>query len=283
MKKPTDTFKLTNGVEVPCIGFGTWQTPDGEVAKQSVLDAIESGYIHIDTAAIYGNERSVGDGIRESGVDRKELFITTKLWNDSHDYHACKRAFAESMERLGLETLDLYLVHWPNPVGIRDKFEETTKSMWKAMEELYEEGKVRAIGVSNYLPHHLDYLLSIAKIKPMVNQIRIYPGSVPQENIDYCLKHEMLLQAYSPLGTGSLLAAKPLQDIADKYNTTIAKLCIKWSLQREFNPLPKSVTTGRIKDNLDVFGFEISNEDMEKLNHMENFGEAEADPDKVGF
>ena len=283
MKKPTDTYKLYNGVEVPCIGFGTWQTPDGEVAKQSVLDAIASGYTHIDTASIYGNEKGVGDGIKESGVDRKDLFITTKLWNDAHDYHACKEAFAQSMARLGLDYLDLYLVHWPNPVAIRDKFEETTKSMWKAMEELYEEGKVRAIGISNYLPHHSDYLLSIAKIKPMVNQIRIFPGYVPQENIDYCTKHNMLIQAYSPLGTGRLLSAKPLQDIADKYNTTVAKLCIKWSLQQGFNPLPKSITTQRIKDNLDVFGFEISDEDMVALRNVENYGNPEEHPDKVGF
>jgi diketogulonate reductase-like aldo/keto reductase len=283
INKLSDTFKLSNNVEIPCIGFGTWQTPDGEIGKRSVLDAIECGYTHIDTAAIYGNEKSVGDAIKESGVNPRELFITTKLWNDSHDYHACKKAFAESMERLDLDVLDLYLIHWPNPVAIRDRFEETNKATWQAMEELYEEGKVRAIGVSNYMPHHLEYLLSVARIKPMVNQIRIFPGSIPQKTIDYCLENDILVQAYSPFGTGSLLGAKALQNIADRYDTTIARLCVRWSLQRGFNPLPKSITTERIIANIDVFGFEISDEDMEILNNIENFGDEWGDPDKTDF
>ena len=283
MRKLSDTLKLHNGVEVPCIGFGTWQTPDGEVAKRSVLDAIECGYTHIDTAAIYGNEKSVGDGIKESGVKRSELFVTTKLWNDAHDYDACKVAFAESMDKLGLDVLDLYLIHWPNPVAIRDRFEETTKGAWRAMEELYEAGKIRAIGVSNYMPHHLDYLLSIAKVKPMVNQIRIYPGSIPQATIDVCNEHGIMVQAYSPLGTGSLLGAPALQEIASRYDTTVAQLCIRWSLQKGFNPLPKSVTTERIRANIDVFGFEISDGDMDILSKIENFGAEPNDPDKVDF
>ena len=154
MNHLTDTYKLSNGVGIPCIGFGTWQTPDGDVAVRSVAAAIEAGYRHIDTAQAYGNEESVGKGIRESGIDRKDLFVTTKLWNSNHSYKLTMRTFEESMNKLGLDYLDLFLIHWPNPVAFRDHWQEANAESWKAMEELYEAGKIRAIGVSNFRPHH---------------------------------------------------------------------------------------------------------------------------------
>ena len=154
MNHQTDTYKLSNGVGIPCIGFGTWQTPDGDVAVRSVAAAIEAGYRHIDTAQAYGNEESVGKGIRESGIDRKDLFVTTKLWNSNHSYKLTMRTFEESMNKLGLDYLDLFLIHWPNPVAFRDHWQEANAESWKAMEELYEAGKIRAIGVSNFRPHH---------------------------------------------------------------------------------------------------------------------------------
>ncbi|MCL2865612.1 MAG: aldo/keto reductase [Lachnospiraceae bacterium] len=283
MNKQTDCFELSNGVKMPCVGFGTWQTPDGQVAEDAVLAAIQGGYRHIDTAAIYGNEESVGIGIKKSGVPREELFITTKLWNDSHEYAKVKTACAESLERLGLEYLDLYLIHWPNPPQYRADFVGSIQDTWKAMEELYAEGKVKAIGISNFLPHHMDAIKSVAKVIPMVNQIRLYPGFVDHDTIAYCRKENMIVQAYSPLGTGELLEAPALVEFAEKYKTTVAKLCLRWSLQMGFCPLPKSITKSRILDNIDIFDFEISGLDLEVLTNMKNFGEAGTDPDTASF
>ena len=283
MNSLTSTYTLVNGVQIPCVGFGTWQTPDGKVAEESVIAALASGYRHIDTAAIYGNEQSVGDGIKKSGVPRDEIFITTKLWNDAHAYDLVKPAFETSMKKLGIDVLDLYLIHWPNPLALRDRFEESMKETWMAMEELYKEGKIRAIGVSNFRVHHLEYLETFATIRPMVNQIRIYPGSLNMETIEYCKERDILLQAYSPLGTGRLLGAEKLIEIADKYKVSVAQLCIRWSLQKGFNPLPKSVHADRIKANADVFGFEISKEDMDLLTNVPNYGDPESDPDNRNF
>ena len=185
MKNQNDVYVLSNGVEIPCIGFGTWQTPDGDVAREAVKSAIKAGYTHIDTAQAYGNEESVGQGIKESGVAREDLFITTKLWNMSHSYELCKRDFEESLKKLGLDYVDLYLIHWPNPITFRDHWQEANAETWKAMEELYKEGKIRAIGISNFRQHHIDELLKTAEIKPMVNQIRLCPGETQDELVEY--------------------------------------------------------------------------------------------------
>ena len=283
MKKPTDTYKLYNGVEIPCIGFGTWQTPDGEVAVSSVRCAIEAGYRHIDTAQVYGNEESVGRGIRESGVSREELFITTKLWNTNHTYDRTMSTFEESMKKLGLDYLDLFLIHWPNPIGFRDRWQSANAESWKAMEELYKAGRIRAIGISNFRPHHIDALLKTAEIAPMVNQIRLCPGDTQDAVVDYCREHNMLLEAYSPLGVGRVFEVPEVQAMAEKYGRSIAQVCIRWSLQRGYLPLPKSVTPSRIVDNLNVFDFELDDEDVTLLAGLTGCAGLESDPDKTGF
>ena len=283
MNHQTDTYKLSNGVGSPCIGFGTWQTPDGDVAVRSVAAAIEAGYRHIDTAQAYGNEESVGKGIRESGIDRKDLFVTTKLWNSNHSYKLTMRTFEESMNKLGLDYLDLFLIHWPNPIAFRDHWQEANAESWKAMEELYEAGKIRAIGVSNFRPHHIEEILKTAKVAPMVNQIRLCPGDTQDETVDWCREHGMVLEAYSPLGIGQIFEVPEMQKLAEKYHRSIAQVCIRWSLQRGYLPLPKSVTPSRIQENLKVFDFELSDEDVQLIADLKGCVGYASDPDRTNF
>lgn len=283
MNHQTDTYGLSNGVGIPCIGFGTWQTPDGDVAVRSVACAIEAGYRHIDTAQAYGNEESVGRGIRESGIDRKDLFITTKLWNSNHSYKLTMRSFEESMNKLGLDYLDLFLIHWPNPVAFRDHWQEANAESWKAMEELYEAGKIRAIGVSNFRPHHIEAILKTARIAPMVNQIRLCPGDTQDETVDWCRDHGMVLEGYSPLGIGRIFEVPEMKKLAEKYQRSIAQVCIRWSLQRGCLPLPKSVTPSRIRENLKVFDFVLSDEDVQLIADLKGCVGYASDPDRTGF
>jgi diketogulonate reductase-like aldo/keto reductase len=283
MNHQTDTYKLSNGVGIPCIGFGTWQTPDGDVAVRSVAAAIEAGYRHIDTAQAYGNEESVGKGIRESGIDRKDLFVTTKLWNSNHSYKLTMRTFEESVNKLGLDYLDLFLIHWPNPIAFRDHWQEANAESWKAMEELYEAGKIRAIGVSNFRPHHIEEILKTAKVAPMVNQIRLCPGDTQDETVNWCREHGMVLEAYSPLGIGQIFEVPEMQKLAEKYQRSIAQVCIRWSLQRGYLPLPKSVTPSRIQENLKVFDFELSDEDVQLIADLKGCVGYASDPDCTNF
>ena len=283
MKCLNDRYTLRNGVQIPCVGFGTWQTPDGDIAADSVRQAIECGYRHIDTAAVYGNEESVGRGIRESGIDRRDLFVTTKVWNTDHGYEATLRAFDDSMKRLGLDYCDLYLIHWPAPAPIRDRLAEMNAQTWKAMEKLYLEGRIRAIGLSNFWPHHIDALLNTAVIMPMVNQIRLNPTDQHIDVAAYSRKFGMLLEAYSPLGTGGVLAQPEIVDIAGKHGRTAAQVCIRWSLQKGYLPMPKSVTPERIRQNAEVFDFELDDDDMSRLDTLENRLGPSNHPDKVDF
>ena len=283
MKKPTDSLTLSNGVQIPCLGFGTWQTPDGDVAVSSVRCALEAGYRHIDTAAVYGNEDSVGQAIRESGIPRDQLFITTKLWNNRRGYEETLRAFDESMKKLGLEYLDLYLIHWPNPLAFRDRWQQANADSWKAMEKLCEEGRVRAIGVSNFRPHHLEELAKSANTAPMVNQIRLCPGDTQDETVDYCREHDLLVEAYSPMGTGKIFDVPEIRQLADKYGRSVAQICIRWSLQRGYLPLPKSVTPSRIRENLQVFDFELEAKDVALIANLKGCVGYATDPDQAGF
>jgi diketogulonate reductase-like aldo/keto reductase len=280
MKSLSDTFVLNNGIDIPCIGFGTWQTPDGKVAADSVKYAVETGYRHIDTAAIYGNEKSVGQGIRESGIDRKELFVTTKLWNTNRGYDTTLKAFDESLDNLGLDYVDLYLIHWPCNKADGAKVNSDT---WRAFEKLYREGRIRAIGVSNFLVHHLRSLLDSVELVPAIDQIEFHPGQMQPETVSFCKSHGILVQAWSPLGTGRMLNNPVLADIAAKYNKSVAQLCIRWVLQNGALPLPKSVTPSRIKENADVFDFEISDADMLTVNSMPYFGGSGLNPDTIPF
>lgn len=268
MKSLEDTFQLHNGVTIPCVGFGTWQIPDGPVAVSAVREALAVGYRHIDTAALYGNEESVGRAVRASGLDRDTVFITSKLRNTEHGYEATLAAFDRTMKRLGLEYLDLYLIHTPRPQQHMDRWQEVNAGSWKAFEELYEAGHIRSIGVSNFMPEHLDALLETARIMPMVNQIRLFPGVTQDETVKYCHERNILLQAYSPLGTGKVFDLPEMKPFAAKYGKTVAQICLRWSLQMGFLPLPKSANPDRIRENAALFDFEMSDEDVAALAAM---------------
>ncbi|MBR6897647.1 MAG: aldo/keto reductase [Lachnospiraceae bacterium] len=283
MKDHNDVYRLANGVEIPCIGFGMWQTPDDETGVKAVKSAIEAGYTHIDTAQAYGNEDCVRIAIEETGVDRKKLFITTKLTNPNHTYELTMSSFEESLRKLGTDYVDLFLIHWPNPKPFRDRWQEANAQTWRAMEELYEAGKIRAIGISNFRRHHINALLETARIKPMVNQIRLCPGETQDEVVDYCRSQGMILEAYSPLGTGKIFAVPEMQKLAEKYGRSIAQICIRWSLQRGYLPLPKSVTPSRIEENLKVFDFELEEEDVRLIAGLTGCVGLSSDPDQRPF
>jgi len=280
MKKLTDGFQLSNGVSLPCVGYGTWQTPDGEIASKSVKLAIEAGYRHIDCAAVYANEASVGRGIKASGIPRNELFITSKVWNTERGYDKTIKAFEKTLSDLQLDYLDLYLIHWPANSKQFSDWDSINLDTWRAMTDLYKAGKVRAIGVSNFQLKHLRSLLE-TEVKPMVNQIRFHPGMMQQEIVSFCKENGLTVEAWSPLGQGKVLSDPTLQEIADRYGKSTAQVCIKWCLQHDICPLPKSVTPDRIKANADVFDYILTDDDMTKIDRMDR-GEI-VDSDNIDF
>lgn len=283
-KSLSDSYRLKNSVQIPCIGFGTWLMPNDEIGVAAVKKAVEVGYRHIDTAAVYKNEESVREGIRQSGIPREEIFITTKLANPEHGYESTLRAFAESLERLGTDYVDLYLIHWPNPLKFRDCWVEKNAETWRAFEELYESGKIRAIGVSNFWQKHLEALAKTARIQPMVNQIHVCPGNVDQELIRYCQEREILIESYSPLGRGQILEIRELQELSEHKGKTIPQIVLRWHLQRGLLPLPKSVTAQYIEENTRVFDFELSPEEMALVDRVaEGSCGSSKDPDRVDF
>lgn len=272
LKSKTDCFTLSNGVNIPCIGYGTWQTPDGETTKNCVADALKAGYRHIDTAFAYGNEKSVGEGIKASGVKREDIFVTTKHWVTERGYEKTIKAVETSLELLGLDYIDLYLVHWPCVKKIDENWEEINLDTWRGFEKMYKDGKIRAIGVSNYQEQHLKVLLEKAEIKPMVNQLEFHPGFTQIENIRFAQENGMLVEAWSPLGSGAVLKNETLGKIAAKYNKSVAQLCVRFALQNGILPLPKSTNPERIAANAEVFDFEITEEDMKTLFDMPLLG-----------
>jgi len=283
MKGLQDFYTLSNGVKIPCVGFGTFRTPDGEVAYDSVRSAVEAGYRHIDTASKYRNEESVGRAIADCGVPREELFVTTKLWNTDQGYESTLKAFDLSMEKLGLDYLDLYLIHWPAPAAVRSEYKKYNLETWRAFEKLYKEGRIRAIGVSNFLVHHLDPLMEKAEIKPMVNQLEYHPGFQQDEIVAYCRERGILIESWGPLMQGKAFEVPLLQELAAKYGVGISQICIRWELQKGVLPLPKSTHPDRIRQNADVFGFEISDEDMEAIDSLRSIGSNGQHPDHVTF
>lgn len=282
MNSLKDCYTLSNGVKIPCIGFGTWKAPDGEVAASSVKTALESGYRHIDTAAGYDNEASVGKGIKESGISREEIFVTSKVKNSERGYKTTLDAFDKTMTDLGLDYLDLYLIHWPASFSRFEDWEQINLDTWRAMTELHKAGKIRSIGVSNFMPHHLKALME-TEVAPMVNQIEFHPGQMQPETVDFCKKNNILVEAWSPLGSGRMLENPTLTEIAAKYGKSVAQLCIRWCLQNGTLPLPKSVTPSRIKENGEIFDFTLDDEDMRRINSMEYCGGSGHHPDKVNF
>jgi len=255
----------------------------GYLHAESVLSAIEAGYRHIDTAQGYGNEESVGLAVKKSGIDRKELFITSKLTNSEHGYERTLAAFEETMKKLDMDYLDLYLIHWPNPIAFRDHWQEANAGTWKAFEELYKAGRIRAIGISNFRPHHIEELMKTATVAPMVNQIRLCPGETQDEVVDYCRSHNIQLEAYSPLGVGKIFEVPEMKALAEKYGKSIAQICIRWSLQRGYLPLPKSVTPSRIKENTQVFDFELEAADVQLIADLKGCVGYSSDPDTTTF
>jgi len=282
MNQPSATFTLSNDIEIPCLGFGTWQAPEGEGAVNAVKKALATGYRHIDTAAIYGNEVSVGKALAQSGLDRSEVFVTSKLWNSERGYDKTMAAFEETIKKLNLEYLDLYLIHWPASQSRFSDWEALNSETWRAMTDLYKQGRIKAIGVSNFLPHHLDTLVK-TEVSPMVNQIELHPGHNQTETVQYCKDHNILVEAWSPLGKGRVLSDERLAAIAQKYKKSVAQLCIRWSLQQGILPLPKSVTPARIEENTHVFDFTISQEDMDTISALPPFGGSGLHPDEVEF
>ncbi|MCU6601134.1 aldo/keto reductase [Peribacillus frigoritolerans] len=270
-----ETITLHNGVKMPQLGFGVFKVKNGNETVASVKKAVEVGYRAIDTAAIYENEEGVGQAIRECGVPREELFITSKVWNTEQGYDTTLKAFEDSLNRLGLEYLDLYLIHWPG----NDKYLET----WRALEKLYKDGKVKSIGVSNFHVHHLENLLANSEVKPVVNQIELHPLLTQVEIRDYCAKHEIKVESWSPLGRGNLLEEPTINHIAKKHGKSPAQVLIRWHLQHDLVVIPKSITPSRIKENAQVFDFSLSLNEMNQidaLNKNERFG---SNPDELLF
>lgn len=277
------SIKLNNGVLIPQPGFGTFLTKDGEEVIQSVKWAVETGYRHIDTAAIYNNEKGVGEGIRQCGVSREELFVTSKVWNSERGYDKTLKAFDKTMSDLGLDYLDLYLIHWPaNERQFGKKANKLNQETWRAMEKLYEEGRIKAIGVSNFMPHHIERLMEKATVKPAVNQIEFHPGLLQKECVEFCKEQDITVEAWSPLGQGKLIFDELLMGLAEKYGSTVAQLIIRWVMQHGIVPLVKSTKQTRIEENFQVFDFEISSEDMQRIDEMEPVRMG-PDPDDADF
>lgn len=273
-------FVLPNQVLMPCIGYGTWKTP-AERAAEVVKNALECGYRHIDTAEGYENEHSVGEGIRQSGIPREQVFITSKLKNSERGYETTLLAFEQTLKELQTDYLDLFLIHWPAVKGRPEQWQEINRATWAAFEKIYSQGLVRAIGVSNFLPHHLEPLIAHASVIPMVNQIEIHPGQLQYENVEYCRMKGIQVEAWSPLGSGLMLENPELIELAGHYGITVAQLCVRWCLQHGIVPLPKSLNKERTAMNLRVFNFTISAEDMKKIDAMPYCGGSGLDPDKM--
>lgn len=256
------------GLRMPSVGFGTWQLSDGEEVYKSVKAALETGYRHIDTATSYQNENGVGLAIKDSNLAREDIFVTTKLPNNVGTYNEALEAIEESLQKLQLEYIDLYLIHWPNPLPHRTRWQDRNKEVWRAMEEYYRKGKIKSIGVSNFLVKHLESLTQEAVVYPQVNQLFITPGMVNNEIIDYCKKNNILIQAYSPLGRGHVVNSDEMNGLAKKYHKTPAQLTLAWCLQKGFIPLTRTTKYSRLKENLDIFDISISTEDLDKISNL---------------
>jgi methylglyoxal/glyoxal reductase len=256
--------ELNNGVKIPRLGLGVYQSPPGQLTRKAVEYALKVGYRHIDTARIYGNESDVGAAIRESGISREDVFVTTKLWNGDQGYETALKACNESLKRLGLRYLDLYLIHWP--------VQDSRAQSWKALVELLKDGKCRSIGVSNYTIRHLTELLESSSIVPAVNQVEFSPFLYQKQLLDYCAKQKIQLEAYSPLTQGEKLNHPVVQRIAGKHSKTSAQVLIRWGIQHNLVTIPKSIREERIKENSEVFDFNLTPDDMKALDSLnENF------------
>ena len=265
------TTTLHNGIKMPYFGLGVYKVEEGQQMEETVHTALNIGYRLIDTASFYENEEGVGKAIRESGIPREDIFVTTKVWNSDQGYDSALKAFETSFNKLGLDYIDLYLIHWP----VSAKYKDT----WKALERLYHEGAVKAIGVSNFQPHHLEDIIATGNEKPVVNQVECHPLLTQAEVKEFCAKHDIKVQAWSPIARGRVLDHPVLVNLAEKYQKSPAQVILRWHLQQDVIIIPKSVNEKRLKENANIFDFELSAEDMKQidsLNQNQRFG---ADPD----
>ncbi|MDW0118881.1 aldo/keto reductase [Sporosarcina thermotolerans] len=274
MKNFDDKITLVNGVEMPQLGLGVYKMTNPEETFEAITYALQNGYRAIDTAAIYNNERETGEAVRQSGIPREELFITSKVWNDDQGYDETLRAFEASLERLGMDYLDLYLTHWP----VANKYVDT----YRAIERLYDEKLIRSTGVSNHHIHHLEKIFNVANVKPMVNQIELHPNLSQETLRNFCREHEIAVTSWSPLARGALLDSPLLTEIGLKYGKSPAQVIIKWHLQHGLIVIPKSVTPERIKSNIEVKDFELAPEDMMKIDSLNKDERRGTNPDKFG-
>lgn len=269
-----DTYTLNNGVKMPIIGFGVYKIPE-EQMKETIDAALEAGYRHFDTASFYDNEKALGDALRNLNVSREELFITTKVWNDDLGYEETLKAFEISLKKLQLDYIDLYLIHWP----IEGKYTEA----WKALEKLYKDGKVRAIGVSNFHTQHLEEIFEIATVKPMLDQLEYHPQLAQKEMRGFCDEHDIQLEAWAPLKRGRFFDEPVIQELVKKYGKSPAQIVLRWDVQTGVSTIPKSVTAERIQQNIDIFDFELTAEDMDKLDTLDTNQRLGKDPDNFSF
>ena len=262
-----DTYTLSNGIEIPCMGFGTYNAKGGDNLEIN-RTAIEAGYRYFDTASLYETERVLGQAIRESGIAREDFFIVSKLWIDERGYQEAKDAFERTLDRLQTDYLDLYLIHWPRGTEGDTDWKEKDLDTWCAMEELQAAGRIRGLGLSNFLPHHVDNILENGKVKPVVDQLEIHPGYTQEAAVRYCQEHEIRVQAWSPLGRSAMLENPILKIFAEKYGKSVAQICLRFLVQKGIIPLVKSSSMERMKQNQDIFDFEITTEDMHIINNM---------------
>lgn len=269
------TFTLHNGVKMPYLGLGVYLSEDGKEVINAIKWALDAGYRHIDTASVYNNERGVGMGIAESDVPREEIFVVSKVWNSDQGYESTLKAFDATLERLGLDYLDLYLIHWP----VSGKYKDT----WKALEFLYKQKRIKAIGVSNFMQHHLEDLLSTAEVIPMVNQMEFHPYLVQQNLLNFCKDKNIQYEAWSPMMQGKIFGMDIFKELEKKYNKTIAQIVLRWDLQKGVITIPKSSKKDRIISNADIFDFELSADDMAHLDSLDKGQRFGPDPDNFDF
>lgn len=275
-----ECYTLNNGLQIPCLGFGTYKAAEGE--DVSVLKtAIEAGYRYFDTASFYGTEKYLGTAVRESGLKRAEFFLVSKMWKEEMGYDNTMEAFERTLKNLQTDYLDLYLIHWPKPAPDYEDWKKLDLDTWRALEELYSQGKVKAIGLSNFLPHHIENILENCTVRPAVNQIEFHPGYSQEAAVRYCEENGIRVQGWSPLGRMRLMSEPLIRELSCKYKVSAAQICLRYALQRGVIPLPKSSSLERMKQNQDIFSFDISKEDMYRLETMPPAGWSGEHPDRV--
>ena len=262
---------LNDGNEFPIIGFGTYKSTENE-GLQSIKNALNAGYRMFDTAAKYDNEKEVGKALNESGIDRKEIIVTTKLWRENLGYEEAKKAFDKSLKKLGLDYIDLYLIHWPANAKNYKDWQKANADSWRAMEELQAEGKIKSIGVSNFWQEHLEALFQTANVIPAINQIEFHPGYWQSELVSFCKKNNIVVESWSPLARGKVFGNEIIKSIAKQHHKSIAQVCLRWIIQHEVIVIPKSNTLKRIEENINIFDFKLSKEEMKQINELPEMG-----------